>query len=80
MTICQECLKSAVTVWHGVMADCRGCSARSAGRSWQYAQAAKGGANQPYKDLLKALGLKHSEVQTARTADALSSTSHQPAA
>jgi len=74
MTICQECLKAAAVAWCGFRAECRGCTARSAARSWQYAQAARGGENADYKALLKRLGLKHTEVQAARAADAMNTT------
>lgn len=72
MSLCPECLKAAAIQWHGFAADCRGCEARSAARSWQYDKAARGGDNTDYKNLLRALGLKHSDVQAARAADAMS--------
>jgi hypothetical protein len=36
---CRDCEKSARELWHGVTADCRGCQARSVGRSPQFFRA-----------------------------------------
>lgn len=71
MSFCKHCASAAITVWHGMTAGCKGCAARSAGRSPEYSKAAKGDENAAYKALLKKLNLKHSEVEAARAADAL---------
>jgi hypothetical protein len=76
MVICKECASAAIRPWHGFAAGCTACSARAAARSWQYAKADKGGENTEYKALLAQLGLKHSEVQAARAADAMTTCAH----
>jgi hypothetical protein len=76
VTICKECVSAAIRPWHGFAAGCNSCMARAAARSWQYDKAAKGQENTDYKALLTKLGLKHSEVQAARAADAMTTCAH----
>ena len=69
-TQCRDCAQAARRKWHGFSAGCRGCCARAAGRSPQFAAARKAGVvDHQYRRLLDQFGLTHGEVKAAVAAD-----------
>lgn len=69
-TTCTDCAVAAARAWHGFTQGCRGCCARAAGRSPQFAAARKAGVvDHQYRRLLDQVGLTHDEVKAAVAAD-----------
>ena len=69
---CPSCTEAAQQVSHAFHAGCRGCCARAAARSPQFAAARKAGVlDRPYRALLDQFGLTHDEVRAAHQADML---------
>jgi hypothetical protein len=67
---CPACTTAAQRVSHEFHAGCRGCCARAAGRSPQFAAARKAGViDRPYRLLLEQFGLDHETVKAAVAAD-----------
>jgi hypothetical protein len=67
---CPACEKAAQRVSHEFQANCRGCCARAAGRSPQFAAARKAGViDHQYRRLLDQFGLSHESVKAAVAAD-----------
>jgi hypothetical protein len=57
---------------HGFKADCKGCAARAASRSWATWEARGAGRQSSlYLELLDAHGVTHAEVKAAAASDAL---------
>lgn len=68
--ICSACERAATRVSHEFQAGCRGCCARSIGRSPQFAAARKAGiVDHQYRRLLDQFGLTHDQVKAAVAAD-----------
>lgn len=70
MTDCKACTAAATRVSHEFIAGCRGCCARAAARSPQFAAVRKAGVqDQAYRRLLAQFGLDHATVRAAAAAD-----------
>lgn len=69
-TPCPDCTAAARRPWHAFTGGCRGCCARAASRSPQFAAARKAGVvDHPYRRLLAQFDLTHEAVREAAAAD-----------
>ncbi len=67
---CHACSAAAVRISHEFIAGCRGCCARAAARSPQFAAVRKAGVqDHAYRRLLAQFGLDHEAVKAAAAAD-----------
>lgn len=73
---CHHCTESQARAWHGFEASCRGCIARKAARSPEYAEARRlGTRTRKYRTLLDRLGVTHEEARAAARLDVVAAKS-----
>lgn len=72
MSACTDCITATQREWHGFTQGCRGCCARAASRSPQFAKARRDGSqDRAYRALLEQFGLTHEQVRDAAANDAV---------
>jgi hypothetical protein len=67
---CEDCAMAAKRLWHGFMADCKGCAARAAARSPHFRRVHDAGMqDRAYRSMLQLYGVTHEQVRAAAAVD-----------